>query len=87
MQNLLTNTVRSLKELDYLFNFQNNFAIFQFWPSLVGNCHLNRPIAEQVKNSGLFTKTEVVEFNPKFNEFMMGVDKLIGHEIYGWAAK
>lgn len=61
--------------------------LFQIWPRLVGNCYLNRPIGDQIQDSKLFTDVEIVKFNPRFTQFMMGVGTLISFEVYGWATK
>merc|ERR1719510_323273 len=37
-----------------------------FWPSLVGNCHLDRDIGGQIKNSGLFKSTNITNFSANY---------------------
>merc|ERR1712141_11762 len=62
-----------------------------FWPSLVGNCHLDRDIGGQIKNSGLFKSTNIINFNAnyKMKTSILSIlfAKLIEYEIYGWAMK
>ena len=48
-----------------------------------GNCHLNRPIGDQITNSGLFSTTEIV----KFNFGMFNRHGFFDDHIYGWATK
>ena len=64
-----------------------NILTNTIWPSLAGNCHLNRSIGKQIQVSGLFSSMEMVEFTPVFMKFSMGITKLIRFEIYGWATK
>ena len=86
MQFVLTNPVIAPPEYIWTCRIQN-LLTNTFWPKLSGNCHLNRPIGEQIKNSALFSSTDIVEFSPIFKQFMMGIPKLLRFEIYGWATK
>ena len=63
------------------------FLYLQFWPKLVGNCHLNRAIAESITSSHLFSDVQVVNFTPTFSFSMGGMEKLVSFQIYGWATK
>ena len=67
------------------------FIFLQFWPSLVGNCQLDRDIGGQIKNSGLFKSTNIINFNAnyKMKTSILSIlfAKLIEYEIYGWAMK
>ena len=63
----------------------------QFWPSLVGNCQLDRDIGGQIKNSGLFKSVDITNFSANYKMKTSFVTilfaKLIEYEIYGWAMK
>ena len=68
------------------------FHLFlQFWPSLVGNCQLDRDIGGQIKNSGLFKSVNITNFSANYKMKTSFVTilfaKLIEYEIYGWAMK
>ena len=70
---------------------QYTYVFLQFWPSLVGNCQLDRDIGGQIKNSGLFKSTNIINFNAnyKMKTSILSIlfAKLIEYEIYGWAMK
>ena len=70
---------------------QYTYVFLQFWPSLVGNCQLDRDIGGQIKNSGLFESTNIINFNAnyKMKTSILSIlfAKLIEYEIYGWAMK
>lgn len=78
--------IRAPVENNWTLRIQN-ILTNTFWPSLVGNCHLNRAIGKQIQDSRLFSSTEIVEFTPIFTKFPLGITNLIRFEIYGWATK
>ena len=72
--------------------YNKYFHLFlQFWPSLVGNCQLDRDIGGQIKNSGLFKSVNITNFSANYKMKTSFVTilfaKLIEYEIYGWAMK
>ena len=75
----------------YTFTIYVPTFFLQFWPSLVGNCQLDRDIGGQIKNSGLFKSTNIINFNAnyKMKTSILSIlfAKLIEYEIYGWAMK
>lgn len=51
-----------------------------YWKHIAGGCHLNRPIAEYLKEAGF----DIVELN---TEYMRKSPKIVGYVYYGKAVK